>query len=303
MLDSHPPQSPGRALGLAFIAILILLDAGLLVLIFVVPLGIQTTIFGLLILFSIPLIGVIAYVIAGLRSARYRVKGGLLLIEWGQLRQVVSMHEIIAIIPGEEIIAVDRFRGLRWPGCMLGVGRVHDENGETYQTSIFATRTSEHQVLIVTDSAAYALSPADPFAFAASLRALIDTDLDEDAAMVSSDLDILEWSIWRDRSALILVGVMLALNLALFAFLTAVYDWLPVEVPLHFNRNGLVDRSGSPAGLFILPIIGFFAWTLAMAIGWFFYYIRQEKPVAYVTWGITGVIEMATWVAVVGLLS
>jgi hypothetical protein len=302
MLDSHPPQSPGRFVGLALIAILLLIDSGFLILILLAPIGILTVLLGLLILGSLPLIGIVIYVTAGISSARYRVENGLLIIEWGRLVQAVPMREILEILPSEEIEAAIEFRGVRWPGCMIGQGLLRVADGRELRTAFYSTRTLELQVLIVTDSMVYGLSPADPFAFIASLGALLESDLGGDEATAYSEMGILDWSVWPERRSLFLIGAAVALNLTLFAFLSVIYNQLPAEVPLHFSQIGIVDRVGSPSGLFILPLIGLIAWIAAVILGWFFYFLRHEKPVAYIVWGITVVIELATWIAVVSLI-
>jgi len=302
MLDSHPPLSPGRIIGLALTAVLFLLDIGILILLFLAPIGILTVLLGSLIIGSLPLIGIVIYVTLGISNARYRVESGFLLIRWGRLVQAVPMQDIVDILPSDDIKEVIEFRGVRWPGCMIGQGQIKVMDGRELHTSFYSTRMIEEQVLIVTEKMAYGLSPADPFAFAASLRALMESDLEEEEAAAFTETDILGWSIWPDRKALILVGASVILNLLLFAVLSVINSRLPEQVPLHFSRFGVVDRTGSPSGLFILPLIGLVAWIAALVAGWFFYYPRHEKPVAYIIWGVTVVIEIAAWIAVLGLI-
>ncbi len=302
MLDSHPPQSPGRFVGLAIIAIVILLDLGMLLLLFIAPVSMLTVILSLLILTSFMVIAFIAYVTSGIANVRYRVESGLLVIEWGRILQAIPLKDILSIVPSEELERIENFRGVRWPGCMIGLGSLKVQDGSIVPTTFFSTRMLEQQVLIVTDSMAYGLSPRDPFSFIASLQALMKSESDADQASAYSDLDILEWSIWRDRTALLLASAPVILNITLFAFLATAYSRLPEEVPLHYNQVGIIDRSGSPAGLFILPLIGLVAWTTTGLIGWFYYAVRLERPVAYIVWGITVVIEVAVWVALLGLI-
>jgi hypothetical protein len=302
MLDSHPPQSPGRLVGLAIIASVILLDLGMLLLLFIAPVSVLTVFLSLFILTSFIVIAFIAYVTSGIANVRYRVENGLLVIEWGRILQVIPLKEILSIVPSEALESIENFRGVRWPGCMIGLGSLKIQDGSIYPTTFFSTRMLEQQVLIVTDSMAYGLSPGDPFSFIASLQALMKGESDADQVSAYSDLDILEWSIWRDRAALLLASAPVILNLTLFAFLATAYSRLPEEVPLHYNQVGIIDRAGSPAGLFILPLIGLVAWTTTGLTGWFYYAVRLERPVAYIVWGITVVIEVAAWVALVGLI-
>ncbi|MCI0398583.1 MAG: DUF1648 domain-containing protein [Chloroflexi bacterium] len=112
-----------------------------------------------------------------------------------------------------------------------------------------------------------------------------------------------KWDFWRDRWSQLLLGLAALLDLALFAYLAAVYGRLPEEVPLHFNRAGLPDRTGVPSGLFVLPLAGLLAWLANGSVGLFFYQARRERPVAYILWGATVAIELAAWLALVGLLA
>lgn len=302
MLDSHPPLSPGRIVGLALSAVLILLDIGFIVLLFVVPVGIFTVLLGLLFLASLPLVGILIYVTVGISRARYRLESGLLLIEWGRLVQAVPLRAILEVLPSDAIKEEYDFRGIRWPGCMIGQGKALLMDGRELGTSYYATRLLEEQILIVTDKMTYGLSPADPINFVASLRALMESDLGEDDAGEYAEMDILNWSVWPEKKALILLGVSVILNLLLFATLAVLHSRLPEQVSLHFGQFGDVDRTGSPSELFILPLIGLLTWVGAAIGGWFFYYLRHEKPVAYIILGFTVVIEVATWIAVFGLI-
>jgi len=302
MLDSHPPLSPGRIVGLVLSVILILLDIGFIVLLFVVPVGIFTVLLGLLFLASLPLIGIVIYVTVGISKARYRVDNGLLLIEWGRLVQAVPLQAILEVLPSDAIREEYDFRGIRWPGCMIGQGKARLTDGREIETSYYATRPLEEQILIVTDKMTYGLSPADPINFIASLRALMESDLGEKQAAAYAEMDILNWSIWPEKKALALLGASVVLNLLLFATLAVLHSRLPQQVSLHFSQFGDVDRTGSPSDLFILPLIGFLAWVGAAIGGWFFYYLRHERPVAFIILGFTVVIEIAIWIAVLGLI-
>ena len=108
--------------------------------------------------------------------------------------------------------------------------------------------------------------------------------------------------LWRDKLSQILLTAPIILNLLLFGVLTALMNRLNDQVPLHFDSNGMVDRTGAAANLLILPIIGLVAWSPALGGGLFFYFWRDERPMAQLIWAITIVIELATWMAVIMLL-
>lgn len=303
MLETHPPRTPGRSVGLVLIVALILIDAGLLALVFLLPITLLTFFLGLLIFVSIPAFLVAIFGVATLSTGRYTVTGNFLVIEWGRLRRVVELSSIQSIHLGEEIEQLERFRGVRWPGYLFGRGMITGESFTRLPATFYATRPPGKQLLVVSDEGAIGLSPVDPIAFRNCLAEAPKADPDGEYPLYTSDNRFLGWPIWRDRVAHICLGVTLLINGALFALLTAFYSRLPADVPLHFDLSGSVDRAGSPNGLFVLPLIGLIAWILALVGGWYFHHKRAEPPVAYIVWGATMLIEVAAWVGVAGLIN
>ena len=118
-----------------------------------------------------------------------------------------------------------------------------------------------------------------------------------------SELSFLSRDFWRDRVMQFCMGASIILNVALFAVIAAQIGRLPDQVPLHFDGLGQVDRLGSPAGLYLLPLIGLISWLSAALLGWYFHQVREEKPVAYILWGATVAIQLATWLAIINLLA
>lgn len=302
MLESYPPASPGRQVGLGLIVGLFLLDIALLVILFSQPISILTFLWSLTLVASIPSMLFIAYWTRCLSAARYYVDNNVLLIEWGRLRHAIPLEHIRGLTTGQHLKQISGFRGIRWPGHMVGKGAVTGEDQKTRITIFYATRPLTQQLLVETDSQSYALSPADPDDFKTCLEALQQTEFIARSSTVSIESGFPGWRILGDRPALISLAAALLLNGALFAYITAVFGSLPDQVPLHFDRLGNVDRVSSPASLFVLPVIGLVAILIAAVFGWFFYYVRDEKPVAYIIWGVTVVVQAATWIAILGLM-
>lgn len=285
---------------------LALLDIGLLVLLISMRITALSFLWGVLLLVSFPALASIAYVTSSLSAGRYHVAGDALVIEWGRFRQVVPLSQIRAQIPGEEMGEIREFRGVRWPGCFVGVGRVvppdHDASAG-YKTLFFATRPPAHQLLLVAEEICVAISPDDLENFKVCLEAIQATGMVAGETPPLSDLGFLQWRIWGDRPALLTLAAAVLLNTALFATLCTIYGRLPAQVPLHFDRFGVVDRLAAPANLFVLPLAGFLAWLLNGMLGWYFYQEREERPLALILWGAAAVLQAATWTAVLGLLA
>lgn len=294
MLESQPSTSPGTIFGYMVIVGLVLLDAGLFFLLIRGPITLFSVLWGLLLLASLPLAAMVAYWTASLGSARYHVVGNALLIEWGGLQQVVSLAAIQSLEMGGEK-AVTRFRGLRWPGLIVGLGQLGEQDA-----FFFATRPLDQQLLLQTETAVYAISPVDLQNFKDCLEALRAAPIDEAGDLPDSHLGFLQWRFWNEWPAQLLLMASGLLNLTLFGYLTAVYNRLPAQVPLHFNQLGQIDRLAAPGRLFVLPLIGLIAWIINGIWGWIFYQQDQKVP-AYLLWGTAVIVQLAVWGAVLNL--
>ncbi len=296
MLESQPATSPGTAFGYMVIVGLVLLDAGLFFLLVRGPVSLFSVLWGLMLLASLPLLAILAYWTASLHSACYHVVGNALLIEWGGLQQVVPLASIQSLELGGET-AVTQFRGFRWPGLMVGQGRLLEKDA-----FVFATQPANQQLLLRTETAVYAISPVDLQNFKDCLEALRTAQLDETVDLPDSHLGFLQWPFWDEWPAQLLLMASGLLNLVLFGYLTAVYNRLPDQVPLHFNQAGEVDRLAAPGRLFVLPVIGLIAWIVNSVWGWIFYQQNQKVP-AYLLWGTAVIVQLAVWGAVLNLLN
>jgi hypothetical protein len=194
-----------------------------------------------------------------------------------------------------------RFRGISWPGLTTGFGEFQD-NQRTFQAKIYSTRSTAEGVFIETDNEAFLISPADPVDFKTCIEAL-NIKPETEKTQVLTRFPLLPPSaLWRDKLSQILLTAPIILNLLLFGVLSALINRLNDQVPLHFDSIGVVDRTGDAANLFMLPIIGLVAWSLALGGGLYFYSWRDERPMAQIIWAMTIVIELAAWVAVIILL-
>ncbi|MCB9421111.1 MAG: DUF1648 domain-containing protein [Ardenticatenaceae bacterium] len=272
----------------------ILLDVVLFMLLIRGPITLLSFLLGVLLLASLPLLAVVAYWTSSLSTTRYHVVENALLIEWGSLRQVIPLAAIESLQPGGKIT---QFRGLRWPGLMIGRGQI---DGQV--AVVFATRPAAEQLLLKTETAVYAISPVDLENFKNCLEALRTAEMAEPVDLPESHLGFLSWSFWNEWPAHLLLAASGLLNLALFGYLTAVYNHLPAQVPLHFNQLGQVDRLAAPNRLFLLPLIGLTVWLVNGTGGWFFYQQSQKLP-AYLLWGTAVLVQLAIWGAVFPFLN
>lgn len=304
MLESRPSPVLGSSVGYTIVAGLFLLDMGLAWLLVSSPITLLSFFWGVALFLSVPILAAVAYFTSALSSAYYRVVDGAFVIEWGRVRRVVPLGEIHTLVMGQTMGPIKRFWGMRWPGSWVGYGQVRGEaDSAVYDTLFYAAAPLPQQLLVVTNSIAYAISPTDLENFRDCLVALRGANLAAKQAMPTPNLGVETAVFWQDRPAHLLWGTAVCLNALLFAGLCAIYGRLPATVPLHFNEAGLVDRLDSPAHLFILPAIGLLAWLLNGAIGWVFYQWHQERPFALVSWGTAVIIQCATWAVCLNLLN
>ena len=110
-------------------------------------------------------------------------------------------------------------------------------------------------------------------------------------------------AIWQDRAAQATLSLAIVLNIALFALVFVTNDQLSEAIAGSAGVSGSGDPFSSPSSALILPIIGLVSWLLAGALGLFYYTTRDQASIAYTIWGAAVLIELATWVPVLGLIT
>jgi hypothetical protein len=301
MLESLPPLTTGRAYSLGLLFVLIGLVVSLFLLIITEAINFMTILWVLLLLATLPAIFVVAFWRSNLSNSRYRVEDLILKIEWGRIGFSIPLEQIQYLAKRETSHGFEAFRGIRWPGFNTGTGQLVTDQSVT-DAYILSTTPSERQLLVATEDIAFIISPADPDDFITCIDALHSPDVDHPRTMESEFPYVPESSFFKDRISQVMIAAAIILNLALFGFLAAMMGQLQSDTPLHFDVSGAVDRTGSPGNLLLLPIIGLIAWSLSLAIGGYYYFLKEEVSFAQIIWGTTDAIEIATWLAVIFLL-
>lgn len=249
---------------------------------------------ALLILVAIPLLVYLGFRTLSSLLMEYWVDRDGVTVVWGPMREIIPIGSIERIQRGG--FAGVQGRWWEWPnpylteGAAGGLGPIHS----------LATRPAAEQVVLFTDQAAYALSPRAPDEFITALQArhkLGPARLLKPERRWPSPW---QWDIWRDRLALVLLGLAALLNLVLFGYLCFRYPQLPADLPLHFDAQGQVDRYGSPASLFVLPLIGLGALVINGLWGGALY--RRHRAGAYLLWGGALVVQFLVAVALINLV-
>lgn len=103
-----------------------------------------------------------------------------------------------------------------------------------------------------------------------------------------------------DRLVHVLLALGLLLNLTLFAYIGWRYRALPESLPLHFDLLGQPDRFGVRSEIFKLPAIGLLLWFLNSLFGLAIQ--RREEMGAYLLLGVTPVVQVLFWLAVLNIM-
>jgi hypothetical protein len=246
----------------------------------------------------------VAFATASLASATYVVDKDELIITWGRVRHTLALQQIAGTRVVTGPVAVTHFRGVRWPGLLVGRGRLSAEpDGKAAR---FYCSNSAGRLLLVSGGAVpIVISPADPEGMAALLAAKAD-QAERPVEAVNGEWRapaVFTSSIWSDRSAQVLIALGLALSALLFAVLAARFASLPPLVPLRVGEDAMVAVSGPPSWLFLLPALSFATWVVNGIVGFLFYEKRHDYLEAYLLWGATVVVAATAIVAVATLLS
>lgn len=292
----------GAPLAILFIAILISLDAILLNWMINQSIRLENITFltflaGLVVLCSLPAMLYLGYQGWSSLTLRYHLDRNGIRVRWAGTEMTIPIRSIQRIVPGNTL-KDDNIRrtGLRWPGHERGTGRIPSLG----RTRFLSTRSLDEQLLIVTTNHVVAISPSQPEAFLAAY--LSRTELGPNRILDSGTehAQVLSWPLWRDQTAWLLVGAALIINLALFGFLCARFANLDLQLPLHFNRQGMVDRIGTRSELFALPIIGLIVLGTNTVLGLGLY--KWERAGSYLLWGGAAAAQALFWLATISIL-
>jgi uncharacterized membrane protein len=277
-VEWRPRLRTGMLVGLGAIVLVLVVDAGLIWRVVHGPLSGWTFVCALLALLSLPVIAFIVYRTYDLTQLRYEFDRNCLMIVSAATRHLVPLERVERLIDGRNNQLQVRGRGLTWPGCWIGRGEI-EGIGLTF---FYATAPIRQQLIVVTPSLAYGISPPQADNFQEVFRTSRELGPSVEVEQKSVQSPFVHWAIWRDRVAQgVLLGGTLLL-LALFGILCFRYPDLPNLLPMHFDVSGRVDRIAPRSEVFVLPIIGAIVWGSNGILGAISY--RRERMVSYLLW-------------------
>jgi len=236
-------------------------------------------------------------------AMRYVFDRNGLTLYWGWTRQVVPMNRISAVRRWAEGEAV-RERGLRWPGLHRGRGRSEALGAVEF----YATAGREAQVLICTAAGAYVLSPRNPQSFIEEMEVRRSLGITRQLAQEREYRWLGALTLWRDRPLLVVAGLALVLNLALFAFLCHLYPTLRPLLPIHFSEiaaggQGRItpDYIAPSSDLFKLPTFGLLLLAADLVLATWLHH--RHRLLALVLGAVGLVVQGLFWVGAVYIVT
>lgn len=291
-----PARSAGGRLGIVVVIGFALASLGLLWLLTIRPISIFSFFLALSALIGVALVVVLGYWTFGFYTLRYRVDRNSITITWGILRHVIPVSNIQRLAPGTDLDPGIRVRGFAWRGYYVGTGR----DPELGPVLFYATRPRDEQVLVVTSTLTYAISPRDPAAFKLEydLRSRLGPTviLRQGTALAR----LAQLPLWRDRFLWTLMGLVVLANALLFGYVCWQHPYLPELLPLHFGILGQVDRIGERNELFMLPFIGLVVVALNALLGILIH--LRERFGTYVLLSSALVVQVLLWLATVNIV-
>jgi hypothetical protein len=259
-----------------------------------------TFIVGLGVLFSLFLLGLMAYWLYGLFLSRYLLDRNELVIQWGAVQQVIPMGQVEVVFTGEEVEGPIHFNGGKWPGHCVGFGQVTIPGGDPTPAMFYGTVSPKWQIYIATPGLVYGISPAQRDDFLDSFQKRMEMGPTQVVGQVTHRPGFLSWGIWQDRLALGLLVFGVLSIFALIGLVTFRYPSLDLVIPLHFDAAGNPDRWGPRVQVFITPLIGVLTMLFNGVLGSLAY--RRERMISYLLWGGAALVQVLVWTATIGLL-
>ena len=153
-----PDKTLGLGVGLVVVLVIIGMEAFLLQSMLDQPPGLNLYVMALLFVLSVPLLVLWLYWYYGLVTLRYTMDRDALVIACGASRYVVPMDAIQRVVRGDEVAISQGFRGVGWPGYLMGSLRLR----ELGLMLVASTEPVERQLIIVTERMCYGVSPRQP---------------------------------------------------------------------------------------------------------------------------------------------
>ena len=226
-----------------------------------------TLFFGLSLLF--------AYWTYGCMTMRYHMDRNGLTIRWGDVRQLIPINRIEAIIPGRDQ-PEPKISGVSWLGHHVGHGKV----GALGDVMFYATHRSHEELLyVVTEGGTYGITVKDEARFAEDLEGHQRMGQVISLPQVTERHSIAAMPFWNDTIAQLLVlGAMIACAVTL-GYVFSNYGGLADSIPFAYPSFGGLTRIDDKRELLMIPITGLGLLAANLVLGFFLH--AWERAIGY----------------------
>lgn len=296
-MRTRPPLTmgllSGAVIGVALIAIFVILARSLSQ----QALGPGLFLAALLLLVTLPLLGLWLYGMAELFTLHYAVDRNRLTITTLFVRHTIPHGEIRELIPGQEVVTGQRFRGISWPGLLHGITRYPGLG----KLVVLSTEPYDRQLLVVANGVNYGISPHDPVAYAQAYERFRALGPLEELPHATEARAVAAWPVWRDRAFWVAAALGLAANLALIAYAIIRYTQLPAIIPMYWDAFGEIGRLAPKEAALWIPAIGTIALVTNLLAGMLLSF-RERFGARLMVWSTVG-IQAGLWWAALGILA
>ncbi len=220
-------------------------------------------------------------------SLRYVLDHQGLSVRWGPVTHFLPMSSITAVTPGTAEMR-PRIGGIGWWGYHIGSADVEGVGPAVF----FSTHRSAQEVVYVrTATVAYGLSPQDPERFAAEIERFQAASNGAGPATATVRREqIAAHPIWADRIAQYLALAAIAVNVALWGYLLAVYPDLNNEITIEFPPIGDVTTLQERSEILTIPATASVILGVNLLAGLIFEW--KERAATYMVLGATLVFQV-----------
>ncbi|MEX0682147.1 MAG: PH domain-containing protein [Dehalococcoidia bacterium] len=222
---------------------------------------------------------------------RYVLDHTGLTVKWGPMTHFIPISSIIRVTPGRGEMR-PRISGLGWWGYHIG----HGETEGIGTVVFFSThRSPEDLVYVQTATVAYGLSPQDPARFTAEVRRFWDAASEEEPSQPTIRREqIASHPIWADRVAQYLALAAIALNVALWGYVLAVYPDLNNEITIEFPPIGDITALRERSDILTIPATASAFLGVNLVAGLMFEW--KERAATYLVLSATLFFQVLFWI-------
>jgi len=291
-----PSKTLGLIVGLAIALTVVGVDVFLIQRMLRQGFGLDLYFTGLLFMSTLPLLALLAYWYHGLVALRYYLDRNALVIACGAFSHVVPLDCVLGGVPGSQVVVSRGFRGIGWPGYLRGYMRLRGLGA----LEVHSSQPLERQLVVVTRSRCYGISPPDAEQFSRALEVRRALGATRTMAQAVEYAPLATLPVWRDWWFWVPIALALVANVGLFGFVAGVYGRLPGRVLLRLDPSGEIARVVPKASLLLVSGIGTLTLGVNSVLGFLLH--RRERLGAYLLVGVGLAIQPILWQAVLAIV-